>query len=395
MTTAPLPEPLVARTEAVADPGALLATLPEHGPLAWVREEDGLVGWGEAARLVVRGAGRFLEAEQWWQGVTADAVVDDAVGLPGTGLVAFASLAFSDEGDSVLVVPEVVLGRRGGRAWVTRVGAPGPSVRTPVREPVGVRWPDEDPLGRWRGAVQWATNAISRGELDKVVLAVEVLATAAEDLDPRWLLQRLAADYPSTWTYAVEGLVGATPELLVRRLGEEVESRVLAGTARRGGADLLRSEKDRAEHAYAVDSLVAGFSAHCKEISTSEPFVLELPNVVHLATDVRARVADGASLLSLAGALHPTAAVGGTPTRTALRAIRRLEPHDRGRYAGPVGWVDAAGNGELGLALRCAQLDGPTARLWAGCGIVVDSDPEAEVAEAQAKLEPVRRALGS
>jgi menaquinone-specific isochorismate synthase len=249
---------------------------------------------------------------------------------------------------------------------------------------------------RWRHGVRWVTNAIARGDLDKAVLALDEVARAAGPIDPRWVLTRLAERYPSCWTFAVEGLVGATPELLVRRRGDVAESRVLAGTARHGrDARLLESEKDRAEHGYAVDSLVAGFSAHCKEVRPSEPYLLELANVTHLATDVRARVADGASLLALAGSLHPTAAVGGTPTRTALQVISRLEPTDRGRYAGPVGWLDADGDGELGLALRCAQLDGSTARLWAGCGIVGDSDWGSELAEARAKLEPVRMALSA
>jgi menaquinone-specific isochorismate synthase len=177
----------------------------------------------------------------------------------------------------------------------------------------------------------------------------------------------------------------------------------LAGTAPRGAdaADdeslrtgLLRSAKDIEEHRYAVESVTSLLTPHCADLSVpTAPYVLELPNVCHLASDVTGRLRDGADALALAGALHPTAAVGGTPTEVAMQLRRDLEPMDRGRYAGPVGWVDARGDGEWGIALRCARLDGRSARLFAGCGIVADSDPGAEVLEAQTKFVPMRDAL--
>jgi menaquinone-specific isochorismate synthase len=178
---------------------------------------------------------------------------------------------------------------------------------------------------------------------------------------------------------------------------------VLAGTIRRTGDDsadlalaatLARSSKDLEEHRYAVESVTSLLTPHCADLSVpTTPYVLELPNVSHLASDVTGRLRDGADALELAGAMHPTAAVGGTPTDAAMRLRRDLEPMDRGRYAGPVGWVDARGDGEWGIALRCAQLDGRSARLFAGCGIVADSDPDAEVLEAQTKFVPMRDAL--
>jgi len=238
-----------------------------------------------------------------------------------------------------------------------------------------------------------------------VVLARDLVATAAEPVDVRWPLRRLAAAYPMCWTFHVDGLFGATPEMLVRRERGLVTSRVLAGTIRRTGDDtrdlalaaaLARSSKDLEEHEYAVRSVADALEAHCSSMNVPEvPFVLHLPNVMHLATDVAGVVHDAATVssLQLAAALHPSAAVGGTPTPDAQALIAEIEGLDRGRYAAPVGWMDADGDGEWGLALRSGLVEGSTVRLFAGCGIVADSDPEAELAESQAKLVPVRDAL--
>jgi menaquinone-specific isochorismate synthase len=242
------------------------------------------------------------------------------------------------------------------------------------------------------------------------VLARDLIVAADEPLDPRRLLRRLAARFPDCWTFAVDGLLGATPELLLRRTGRELSARVLAGTVPRGaGADddrlaaaLLGSAKDRAEHELAVDSLVSALQPYCTSLTAPvEPELLTLANVRHLATDVTGTQArtgprSRAGLLELIGAVHPTAAVGGTPTAEAVAVIGQLEAMDRGRYAGPVGWLDANGDGEFGLALRCAEIspaDPCTARLFAGCGIVAGSDPAAELAETQAKFAAFQAAL--
>jgi menaquinone-specific isochorismate synthase len=255
----------------------------------------------------------------------------------------------------------------------------------------------------WHQAVEEAVRRIRSGALDKVVLAYDLVATADSDIDPRYLLAGLAERYPDCWAFAVDDLVGATPELLLRRTGESVLSRVLAGTAARGvdaaadrasGGALLASVKEREEHRYAVESVARALDSYCRELSVpDEPYLLTLPNVVHLATDVSGVLAAPVDAFDLAAALHPPAAVGGAPTDVAVRLITELEAAGRGRYAGPVGWVDASGDGEWGIALRCAQLAGSTARLFAGCGIVAGSDPDAEVAETQAKFVPVRDAL--
>jgi menaquinone-specific isochorismate synthase len=255
-----------------------------------------------------------------------------------------------------------------------------------------------------------AVARIGAGDVEKVVLARDLEACASEPVDLRWLVARLTERYPSCWTFAVDGLVGATPEMLIRRERGLVTSRVLAGTIRRTGDDehdlalaasLARSSKDLEEHEYAVRSVADALHPYCSGTNVPEsPFVLHLPNVMHLATDVTgvlARGADAPSVLDLTAALHPTAAVCGTPTRAAAAMISELEGMDRDRYAGPVGWLDARGDGEFGIALRCGRLDrnDPSRlRLFAGCGIVAGSDPQAELAESDAKLVPMRDALG-
>ncbi|SNR97148.1 isochorismate synthase [Geodermatophilus pulveris] len=419
MTTAGARTPAVTTTPLREAP-ALLELLPAAGALSWVRRGEGLVGWGEAARLEVTGPRALAEAAAWWAGLSAGLDVDDRAGVPGSGPVLFASIAFDPAaGTSVFVVPEVVVGRRDGVAWVTTTGDADPAdvlVAAPATAPAGpgrLRYADGalDPAS-WCARVATAVARIGAGELAKVVLARDLLVTADEPLDVRSLLARLAARFPDCWTFAVDDLLGATPELLLRRTGRQLSSRVLAGTAPRGAgaadarlaADLLSSAKDRAEHALAVDSLVRALQPYCTTLTApAEPELLTLANVRHLATDVtgvqRGRGVRGrAGLLELVGAVHPTAAVCGTPTGAAAALIGELEGMDRGRYAGPVGWVDARGDGEFGLALRCAQLsaeDATSARLFAGCGIVAGSDPAAELAETQAKFAAVQAALES
>jgi menaquinone-specific isochorismate synthase len=407
----PATVPLVARSAVVDDPGPLVSLLPADGPMAWLHRNEGLVAWGEVARLEVSGADRFSAAEQWWRGLAAGSLIRDEAQVPGSGLVTFGSFSYAAEpGASVLVVPRVVVGRRGDICWVTLVShgslPPLPRLRpapAPVT-PVGAVFSDGALSGAgWELAVSEAVERIRAGELDKVVLARDLVADLDEPLDVRAPLARLATRYPACWTFHVDGLFGATPEMLVRRERGLVASRVLAGTIRRTGDDahdlalaatLARSSKDLEEHEFAVRSVAEAFSPYCRSMNVPEsPFVLHLPNVMHLATDVTGVLEGSVTSLALAAALHPTAAVGGTPSDTAVALIGELEQMDRGRYAGPVGWMDADGDGEWGIALRSAEYDGARVRLFAGCGIVADSDPEAELAEAAAKFLPVRDAL--
>jgi menaquinone-specific isochorismate synthase len=340
-------------------------------------------------------------------------VVRDDAQTPGSGPVAFGSFTFADDGTSVLVVPEVLVGRRGGVAWVTTISAgdrvppmSAPEPRDPPASAGAVTFGDGSlSADEWSSAVSTAVRRITAGELDKVVLARDVVATTEHPLDPRWPLERLAEQYPGCWTFQVDGLLGATPEMLIRLEKGLATSRVLAGTIRRTGDDahdlalaasLARSSKDHQEHEFAVRSVADALSRHGTLNVPETPFVLHLPNVMHLATDVTGVVHDGRTALELVADLHPSAAVCGTPTDSARDAIAELEQLDRGRYAGPVGWMDADGDGEWAIALRCAQVEGPRRlRLYAGCGIVAGSSPQDELAEAEAKLTPMREALQS
>ncbi|MDR1431339.1 MAG: isochorismate synthase [Propionibacteriaceae bacterium] len=401
-----------ALTIAIDDPGELAARVPADG-LAWLRNGDGLVGIGIAARYRPLDA---ADAERWWNGFTQDLRCRNE--LPevfGTGPLAFASLVFDPDNTasaSVLTVPELIIGRRHGNCWLTSVGdrgnrpalpAVGPAPTPPATaavSPVGLD------AGQWRRAVAETVSRLN-DPLTKVVLARALRIQTSAPIDPRWLVRKLAENYPTCWTYCHDGLVGATPELLVRRERGLVTSRVLAGTIRRNGGEeldlklahsLARSSKNLVEHELAVESVADALAKHSWSMNVPErPFVLELPNVLHLASDVTASVHDDASALRVAGALHPSAAVCGTPTGLARATIAELEHLDRGRYSGPVGWIDSAGDGEFGIGLRCGQIDAAdpsSIRIYAGCGIVAESDPAEEYAETEAKLIPMLQTLG-
>ena len=459
MTVPVLPR-LRARTlEAPPQPDLFDLLPPDVDPatvVSWLREGEGLIGWGCAAasnpRSSTSGADRFSAAAAWWADIVAASDVVDEVDLPGTGLVAFGSFAFSPDSPDVggLVIPRVVVGQREGRAWVTSIEAIDAQGQVLAQAPQpaadGAISPDQPSLPAGDGALvsrsgegahgiqlragaippeQWpaviasAIQRIGAGEVDKVVLARDVLASSPEPIDTVALLRRLAQRYAATWTFAVQGLIGATPEMLVRLQDGRVRSRVLAGTVRRDRSPapsvteshpeleaphtpdprlhLVSDAKELEEHAFAVRSVAEALAPHCTSLEVpEEPFVLELPDVYHLATDLSGVAADHATSLDLAAALHPSAAVCGTPSAEAAQLIAELEGMDRGRYAGPVGWLDASGDGDWGIALRCGQLgdDARTMRLFAGGGIVAASDPESELAETEVKLAAMRHALG-
>ena len=391
---------------------ALLEHLPQN-PMVYIRGGQGLVGWGEAVRLEAKWPNRIEQLAEQWRSLTADAQVDDRVNLPGTGLVAFGSIAFADQSEtsSALIVPKILLGVRDGRVWLTTVEgfeAESSFWQEPAayadNAPVSFASGHQTPEG-FKDSVTRAVAAIAAGKLEKTVLARDIVGQLTPGFDVRSTLARLASRFPTCWVYSVDGLIGASPELLVRVAHGQVSARVLAGTAGRGtdpevdkaiSAALAASAKNTTEHAFAVDSLVQTLKPFCEHVDADpKPFSLALPNLWHLASDVHGVLRDEASVLDLAAALHPTAAVAGTPRLEAQDLIAELEPFDRGRYAGPVGWIGADGDGEWAIALRGAQIEagGTAIRAFAGCGIVAGSEPEAELAETELKFSPMREAL--
>ncbi|WP_315128834.1 chorismate-binding protein [uncultured Actinomyces sp.] len=441
-------------TEALPEEVDLLALLggceQREDIVAWSRRGRGMVGWGRILAVEAQGPDRVEELRSAWRALVHASRWTDPLVRPGTGPVALGTIAFSSASrqKSVLIVPEVLIGADARGAWVTtaslssgsfqasssapsgrggarallgRIPPRGPSAQAPepVPQPASVL-PGALSDAEYVAAVARAQRRMAAGEARKVVLARDVLVTPAAPLPTVRLLTRLGRDYPSCWTFAVDGMIGATPELLVRLEGGRLTSRVLAGTARRrpnagtartrtsaeqaGLSELARwlegSVKNNREHELARASALTALEPLCSVVEAPERFVITLPNVLHLASDITGVVAGDTGALSLVGALHPTAAVCGTPTPAAARIIGEVEGMDRGRYAGPVGWVDWHGEGEWCIALRSAAVPaggarpGAPVRVFGGGGIMPDSDPVDELAETMAKMRPVLGALG-
>ena len=394
--------------------------LGEHPPLldiaindlpatSWVRNNEGLIGFGEFKRFTLTGSDRFEKAREWWRNEVQQLDIHNNVHGSGTGPILFSSFSFSETEESVLIIPQVIIGQKNGKSWITWIGDKQPEIasQTNLKEPLTLQWSGSNG-DEWRSRVATAISAIKSNEVEKVVLARFIDCTTDKPLNVRRILRNLADEYPSTWVFANAGLIGATPELLIRLSNSMVVSRVLAGTISKTGDDqkdlalaasLARSSKDLEEHEYAVRSVADALSPFCSSTNVPDaPFVLHLSNVMHLATDVTGAIKEGHKvfdIFAILSKLHPSAAVCGTPTAIASQLIKRIEGINRRRYAGPIGWVDAKGEGEQGIALRCGQIssDQKSIRIYAGCGIVAGSDPEREYFESQAKLLPMRNAL--
>jgi isochorismate synthase len=405
---------LVARTRRLdADIDPIDAAGP-GGPV-FQKDRAGLAGRGTALTIPWP-AGDPAAAARAVAGTLAGIERDDPVCVPGTGPVAFGALPFVPGGAATFAVPAVVVGRADdGTRWVTTVveaGAPAPdplALLAPAATEAGpqpVRYTvtaDRPPEG-WCDLVATATKAMAGGAFAKVVLARQVDVAADRPLDRRAVLDRLRAAYPGCHLVGIGGFVAASPELLVSVAGDVVRSHPMAGTAPRGGdpttdqrlaASLLASTKDRREHQVTIDMVHDTLLGWCSYVDyEAEPSVVAVANVQHLATLVEGRLSHPApSVLDLVAALHPTPAVAGWPRDDAVAWIAAHEGIDRGRYAGTAGWVDAAGNGTFAVSVRCAELDGATARIWAGNGIVADSDPDTELAETRAKLQALLSAI--
>ncbi|WP_026459965.1 isochorismate synthase [Schaalia suimastitidis] len=403
---APLPERF--------DDVALRDMVPtSRGVLAWWSPERTLIGWGCALRIEVEGRHAIREAGRRWDQVRRNAHLRAPEGAPRAP-IAFGSFGFAWATPGMLIVPKLTLVETPhGRYVITAsdmatAQAPDPIVAldaayeqvsaSPVSTPQGL-WTEAGRMSqsKWTESVRRLISRLRSGGASKVVMARDMVVSSALPFDERYLLARLNELYPTTWTYAVEGLIGATPEMLASITDGVLTSRVLAGTSTDGDGDaLMANMKERTEHLLAVESVARALSPLAETLEVpDEPTLLALPNVLHLATDVKAQLREG-NVLDAVAALHPTAAVCGTPTPLAFDLLLTFEDTRRGRYSGPVGWIDAAGDGEFGIALRCGQLsdDGTSIRVFAGSGIMPDSVPEAELAETRAKMRPVLDALG-
>jgi menaquinone-specific isochorismate synthase len=390
-----------------------LSEIATHLPISasWIRGSDGFIAFGSYKTHRVSGKKRFAGASTWWKNELSQLEIKNNVHGVGTGPILFASFAFAEDEPSVLTIPEIVVAQKNGKSWITWIGNGQPELVTQIIAQVGLNltWA-QGALSHeeWSASVNASVSQIKEGKLEKVVLARDLIAHSDKEINPAALIQSLETEYPSTWLFLVDNLIGATPELLVRLSKSLVTSRVLAGTIRRTGDEerdfalagsLAKSSKDLEEHEYAVRSVAEALEPFASSTNVPDaPFVLHLPNVMHLATDVTGVINDSASkvdIFKLIAALHPSAAVCGTPTDVARDLITELESMNRARYAGPVGWIDAHGDGEMGIALRCGQIaeDRRSIRLFAGCGIVAGSSAEQELAESQAKLLPMRSAL--
>lgn len=401
----------------IDDDRPLPELLPDPSGVLFVRRDDGLAAWGVSVAIGV-GTGERRAAR------VTTALDDLEVDGDRADLVATVSLTFDRErGGSVAVVPRRILRRTVGRTRLIRIDPVGHDDAAAAEPPAPGSGPaprDHDdrlryagsslPDLRWLEAVAAAIARIDAGEADKVVLARDHALWCERTFDARHLAIRLSRRFPDCWTFLQDGLLGATPELLARREGSAVTSFVLAGTTGRDpdptvdermGRALVDSTKDRLEHRLAAESVTERLDDLATVVEApATPHLLALDNVQHLATRItgRLRRRDGGgmpSALEVADHLHPTAAIGGTPRPVALAMIAELEGMDRGRYAGPVGWVDGTGDGEVALALRCAQLSGARARLFAGVGLVAGSLPEDELEETRLKLGAMQGALGA
>ena len=364
----------------------------------FVRDGVGLAGRGEAARLPRAQAQELL----------ADVAVDDDVQRPGTGVVAFGALPFAPGAGGELVVPAVTVGRDAdGTAWVTVVdGADDDVAPAPAPRAMGGAFtlrPGWDPHA-FQAAVSTGRDAVRAGRLTKVVLARDIAIEAEHPIDRHAVLTRLRASFGSSHLYAVDGFLGASPELLVARHGDVVRAHPLAGTTPRTGdptvdarlaAQLIASTKDQTEHRVTIEMVRDTLLPWCSYVDwEAEPSIVTVANVQHLGTAVEGRLSKPEpSVLELVAALQPTPALGGFPRAEALDLIAQLEPFDRGPYGGPVGWVDGRGDGAWAVGIRGAEIDGRHARLLAGVGVVADSDPDAELAETQAKFQAMLSAL--
>jgi len=387
-----------------------LVGLGSRSGLLWRSEHVVLVGLGNPKRVPLG----LNDSTQLAQRALEERRAADRSLLPGVGSVGFAALPFDRGAIGELLMPPIVIAERNGSRYVTTTDGSSVAEAEHVVEmllgqsapgsPTSLRVELERSADEWRdGVVAAARDRIAAGSLEKAVFARLLTVCADVDFSLSQIVPSLAARFPRANLFAIDGFIGASPELLVSRSDRIVRAHPLAGTASRLAdvdadaqqvAGLLASSKDRVEHRITIDWLLEELLPFCSYVDAEpEPSILTLANVHHLGTLVEGVLSEpAASVLDLVAAVHPTPAVGGDPQGQALALIDELEGFDRGRYAGPAGWVDAEGNGEFAVSVRTAQIDGRVAKIAAGVGVVAQSDPDAELAETQAKF---RAMLGS
>ena len=392
------PEPVSTEVMPLARIGSVLDYASPSRPLYFRTGDLEIVGIGERARWTATGPNRFAELGRRF----SEALATIAPAMR-PHVHAIGSGSFDPNGEAFLVVPRVTIVRRGREVTTVTVGDPdaaGDSPRRSVGAAPVVDWPNIDSV--YRDRVRAALGRLD-ANFGKVVVARAITGHVVTPGDERAPLQKLFSEYPDCHVFAVDGLWGASPETLVRVRDRRVQTRVLAGSAARGidpvtdnlaAERLAGSAKDRDEHEYAMRSVVTALEPHCRSIvGASTPFTLRLSNVWHLASDIEGVLRTRESVLDIIDSLHPTAAVAGVPTDRALATIADIEAIPRGRYAGPVGWVDGSGNGEWAIALRCAQWRETDVVAHAGAGVIQGSDPESEYNETELKFRPIRDAL--
>jgi menaquinone-specific isochorismate synthase len=379
-------------------------TLDLENRSVFLRQGQLIIAQGEVLRIEASGANRIAELAAKWKDLIATTSIDNQVGLPGSGLIGLTSITFSEQSTapSVLYIPKTTIVIRGENAFEISADSES-AVATELKKPSGVFLQGDLSASRFKELVNQAVGIISSSELDKVVLSRDLVMPISHRPDLSDAVAKLHDRYPHCWTYAIGDVFGASPELLLRAEAGEVSARVLAGTAGRGtdpdvdraiAEGLAHSHKNRHEHDYAARSMVERLEPFCEIVEAdNEPFSLALPDLWHLATDVRGKLKSGVSLLDVIAELHPTAAVAGTPRLKAQQLIAELEPYDRAGYAGPVGWLSSDGSGELAIALRGGVIEEGQIRAFAGCGIVEESDPQAELDETELKFRAVRHAF--
>ena len=403
--------PTLTATTNVSDVSSLLRLSGTDNSFFFKQQGRGLAGTGEVIRAEFSGPERFNDAEAWWLALCHRATVVDTVQRPGSGLAAFGAFTFADHSQqkSVLVVPEQIIGVDEAGAFETRIALKNPSTEAKVSHPLEASdspardgWNAQSiSEGDFLSLVALAKDRITSGAIHKAVVARDLVRHLPQAFSPEGIVKKLSDAYPDTFVFSVDGLIGASPETLASVRGKNVQLRVLAGSAPRGvdgpddlqrASSLATSVKDLDEHRFAVENVLQTLHRHgITAVADDVPFQLKLPNLWHLATDIRAVLPETTSSIRVIGALHPTAAVAGSPTDAALDFINTHENLDRGRYAGPVGWVDANGDGDWAIALRCAQIDteNHTITAYAGAGIVAESDPTTELLETELKFRPI------